>query len=459
MVRRLARVQIPGWQAALAIVVGVGALLWHVLACTESPMAFSPSGKDLAFVTVEPYKADDDGFVAGAQVFRLMVLSEGGKLRVVEEASDSMLSAPAYSPDGKHLCYLRIPLLTEREAKRLHQQIGECEQAWEEAEKRSCERESLFDQPPGAATRPATQPSLAVDDQALPSLAGISRVYRELTVTPTVRVSLVVRDAKTDTLICQVAVVLPYPENLMISYLTVRPQYTPDGGAVYLCLSPLFMRVDLASGEVHVVAVPAQVGALSPDGRTAAVIQEGAIGFVRTDGQRTIYRRWSEGVSPSGMVWIDSARLALLTADSDEPVLQVLLANSDTVETLPLKLPEHARDDANMGELAIAPDGKHMVVSYGENVFFMSRGGEVLRHWHADEGTALVQPTFAPDSKRVAFKLMVKQEGSHPRADSIAFFGPNGSELSRRAIPRIDPASTRPTSQPVDAPLDVRTGE
>jgi len=459
MVRRLARVQVPGWQAALAIVVGIGALLWHVLACTESPMAFSPSGKDLAFVTVEPYEADDDGFVAGAQVFRLMVLSEEGKLRVVEESSDSMLSAPAYSPDGKHLCYLRIPLLTKREAERLDQQIEEGERAWDEADKRSCERESLFDQPPGAATRPATQPSCTVDDQALPSLTSIAEVYRKLTVTPTVRASLVVRDSKTDTRICQVAVVLPYPENLMVSYLTVRPQYTPDGGAVYLCLSPLFMRVDLASGEVQVLAVPAQVGALSSDGRMAAVIQEGAIGFVRTDGQRTIYRRWSEGVSPSGMVWINSARLALLTADSDKPVLQVLLANGDTVETLPLKLPEHACDDADMGELAIAPDGKHMVISYGKDVFFMSREGQVLRHWHADERTALVQPTFAPDSKRVAFKFMTEQGGSYLRAESIAFFAPNGSELSRSAIPMIDPASTRPTSQPADAPLDVRTGE
>ncbi len=459
MVRRLARVQIPGWQAALAIVVGVGALLWHVLACTESPMAFSPSGKDLAFVTVEPYKVDEDGFVAGAQVFRLMVLSEGGKLRVVEESSDNLLSAPAYSPDGKHLCYLRIPLLTEREAKRLDQQIEESERAWDEAEKRSCDRESLFDHPPAAATRPTTQQSLTVDDQALPSLTGIAEVYRKLTVTPTVRASLAVRDAKTDALVCQVAMVLPYPDNLMVSYLTVRPQYTPDGGAVCLCLSPLFMGVDLASGEVHVLAVPAQVGALSPDGRTAAVIQEGTIGFVRTDGQRTIYRRWSEDVSLSGVVWIDNDRLALLTAGSDEPVLQVLLANGDTVETLPLKLPEHACDDADMGELAIAPDGKHMVVSYGKDVFFMSREGQVRRHWHADERAALVQPTFAPDSKRVAFKLMAEQKGSHSRAQSIAFFAPNGSELSRSAIPMIDPASTRPTSQPADTPLGGRTGE
>jgi hypothetical protein len=452
-------VQVPGWQAALAIVVGVGALLWHVLACTESPMAFSPSGKDLAFVTVEPYEVDDDGFVAGAQVFRLMVLSEGGKLRMVEESSDSMLSAPAYSPDGKHLCYLRIALLTKREAKRLDQQIEESERAWDEAEKRSCERESLFDQPPGAATRSATQPSCTVDDQALPSLTSIAEVYRKLTVTPTVRASLVVRDAKTDDLIRRVPMVLPYPDNLAVSYLTVRPQYTPDGGAVYLCLSLLFMRVDLASGEVQVLAVPALVGALSPDGRMAAVMQEGAIGFVRTDGQRTIYRRWSEDVSLSGVVWIDSARLALLTADSDEPVLQVLLANGDSVETLPLKLAEHACDDADMGELAIAPDGKHMVISYGKDVFFMSREGRVLRHWQADERTALVQPTFAPDSKRVAFKFMAERTGSYPRAESIAFFAPNGSELSRRVIPMIDPASTRPASQPADAPLDVPTGE
>ena len=42
------------WTARLMIVAATGVLLWHVLACVESPMAFSPNG-DLAFTTITPH--------------------------------------------------------------------------------------------------------------------------------------------------------------------------------------------------------------------------------------------------------------------------------------------------------------------------------------------------------------------------------------------------------------------
>ena len=39
------------WKATLFVLAGCGVLLWHLLACVESPMAFSPQG-DLAFTVL-----------------------------------------------------------------------------------------------------------------------------------------------------------------------------------------------------------------------------------------------------------------------------------------------------------------------------------------------------------------------------------------------------------------------
>ena len=74
MVRPMNDVRTPGWKAILAVTVAAGALLWHVLACTESPMAFSPGGKDLAFVTMNPYDRQDV-HLAGKRLYRLCVRS------------------------------------------------------------------------------------------------------------------------------------------------------------------------------------------------------------------------------------------------------------------------------------------------------------------------------------------------------------------------------------------------
>jgi hypothetical protein len=111
MFATLSRVATRSRIAGLMVLVAAGTLLWHVLACVESPMAFSPDGKDLAFVTMEPFELKGL-HLAGPHCFRLFVLSGGKDLRVIEQTTEAILTAPAYSPDGKQICYLRIPLLT-----------------------------------------------------------------------------------------------------------------------------------------------------------------------------------------------------------------------------------------------------------------------------------------------------------------------------------------------------------
>jgi len=87
----------------------------------------------------------------------------------------------------------------------------------------------------------------------------------------------------------------------------------------------------------------------------------------------------------------------------------------------------------------------HLIANQ-HDTFFLKSDGTLIKHWNG-ESEQLVQPTFAPDSQRVAFKLMPKEEGAYPRAAAIVFCTPAGEEVSRVAIPKIDPATTRPTGE------------
>jgi hypothetical protein len=61
----------------------------------------------------------------------------------------------------------------------------------------------------------------------------------------------------------------------------------------------------------------------------------------------------------------------------------------------------------------------------------------VLATWQSEQNV-LVQPTFTPDSKRVAFKLV---SAKAKRAVAIVFFSPQGRQLSRVPIPLLESRS------------------
>ena len=102
MVQQMNQPTPKNWKAVLAIIIAGGALLWHIMACTESPMSYSPDGKNLAFVVMEP-KADFEDLYKDTATFRLMVCSDNKTIHTVEETSEYILTGPAYSPDGKYL--------------------------------------------------------------------------------------------------------------------------------------------------------------------------------------------------------------------------------------------------------------------------------------------------------------------------------------------------------------------
>jgi len=167
MVRQVITKHSGNWKALLAISVATGGLLWHLLACTESPMTFSPDGKNLAFVTVEPYD-EHDYLTAGSHVYRLMIFSEEKQLRVIEESVDFMLSGPGYSPDGKRLCYVRIPLLTKERVELLVEIIKMRTSHFEVFDSFFWRAEPEMPKSSAPET-PASQPSPRADSLMMPS--------------------------------------------------------------------------------------------------------------------------------------------------------------------------------------------------------------------------------------------------------------------------------------------------
>ncbi len=454
MVRQVESAGTPGWKGILAVAVAGGVLLWHLLACTESPMAFSPSGKDLAFVTMEPFDSESAG-VAGHQNYRLMVLTGARKLRVVEETNQHMLSAPAYSPDGKHLAYLRIPLLTEPQAKARQEHARKKEKLWDEL------MSSLRQAP---ATAPASRPSptwpgpdeVETEHLMLPPVDLFAELIKNATTRGHLAGVLVVRDAKTDAVVSTMPVRLPVEEKAsetyLLLYMFLRPQYGREGKVIYLCTARGVMALAPGSKKQRLLGAPATVGCLSPDGRTMALAHERMLAFIRTDGQSATYRRWpkEEKISPLGLAWKDAQTLALLAERKKDKkrvhVLHLVKSDGTVVDSRPLRITLKG-DEPGFVALALAPDQRHSVVCSGSEVLFLARDGKVLRHWKADNDKELMyNPTFAPDGKRVAFKHM-REKDDKKRAGWIVYFTPEGKEITRVEIP-LSKLATRPAGGP-----------
>jgi len=446
MVRQVTAKKTPLWKPLAAIIVAAGALLWHLLACIESPMSFSPAG-DLAFVTMEPYDGDDLA-IAGKHTFRLMVMSKERKLRVLERTDSYMLTAPAFSPDGKKIAYLRIPLLTAEELKRLEEAI--------KAAKADDEATTRPAAPLWPSRAPATQQAEGErQDLALPSLEAMEDMFRDLADAVMIPVELVVRDAATGKISAATLVQVPLSAeddkndvvtmNLLTTYLLVRPQYAPDGEWVHFGVQNFVLAVNPATGDQRLLGTAA-ISLLSPDGRNIAAIQRDALAIIQADGQKATYVRLEEAPSPSGLAWSDNRTLALMrpSGDKDQPQVQVDFVGTDGIrgESQAFALPGQGKATQS-GELAISPDGKHLAVSFGPDAYILNRDGKVLKAWHLED-EVLAQPTFAPDSKSVAFKHMSKEQ---KRVTAIVFFALDGKEIARVKIPPAA-AATQPATQP-----------
>ncbi len=445
MVRQVKSNVTPAWKAMLALGVAAGALLWHLLACTESPMSFSPDGENLAFVTMEPYDPDDME-IADTNLYRLMVLTKGKELKVVEETSKFMLSAPAYSPDGKQLCYLRVPLLSKEQANLLkntepikHQKI-------------TIEPDSAHDSETSESIA-VSEPETA--DMTLPPAEHVYETVEYFMSATHIPAALIVRDAESYAIQSRTKIEIPLSKKgteLMFTYLTCRPQYSPDSQWIYLPIPYFIAGINPAENKMNVLAGPVSFGkdepsftmaAVSPDGKIIATLTGGnkpILGLIQTDGQKSTYYRLAEPPSLSGVVWKDDKTLVLLIPAKDKDTSQIelrfLSADGAEQKTITIDLPGLKRDDDfMMGELALSPNGRFMAISFLNHVYFLNINGKLLHHEEYPKESGLLQPTYAPDSKQVAFKYLIEENNNLGRVTEIVFFTPEGKETRRFKVP------------------------
>ncbi|GAF71586.1 unnamed protein product, partial [marine sediment metagenome] len=437
------------------VIVGI-ALLWHVLACTESPMAFSPDGQNLAFVIMEKQEGGNES-IADKTTFKLMVLSGGKQIRTIENTSKYILTGPAYSPDGKSICYLRIPLVAKEDAK-------ERKQRFEMRAKKLNEIETAAQKDlPKLVIKSDSNPQSKVTttdlDLTLPPANTIYEAMKSMLLAAQLSATLVVRDSQAYDIVSLTEIKLPVfaqpNEELWFTYLATRLQYSPDSQWIYVPANNLIQAVNSETQEIRILAAPVAVrleksfitvAILSPDGKTIAALignDKPIVAFFQTDGQVVTYRKLDFKPSFAGMAWKDSDTLALLSPDKDKKNsektrLNFIRSDGTILEPLLLQLPQHPSSDQDefiTTELALAPNGKHMVISFGKDVFFLTTEGRVLKHQHSTDESKLVQPTFTPDSTQVAFKSFIEKNDS--RIYTIVFFTCRGEEISRINIPQM----------------------
>ncbi|MBN1764098.1 MAG: PD40 domain-containing protein [Sedimentisphaerales bacterium] len=459
MVRQMNQPSKKNWKAVLAIIVAGGALLWHILACTESPMSFSPDGKNLAFVVMEP-KPDMDELYKGSATFRLMICSDNKTLYTVEETTEHILSGPAYSPDGKYLCYLRLPLLSKEEINARKEHFKELDQKLEEIEKSA--QQDLPKSPADNTTD--TSESQKSTDLTIPPAETIYESIKSLILATPFPAELVVRDPQNYNILATIRITLPVLEDsnteLYYNHLVMKPQFSPDSQWIYLPANNMIQAVNPETREVCILAAPAgmvadklmiTVAALSPDGKKFAVLygseEPATIAFYQTNGQTSLYQKIDFKVSLSGMAWKDNETLTLLSSgDNDsEIILYFMKTNGVLSDPLQIQLPQLTKEQKDEYiQLALAPNRDYMVITFVKDVFFLTGDGKLIKHHSIKDETRLTQAAFTPDSRQVAFKSVNEENISYVK--SIMFFSNQGEEISKVDIPLVEMPGTISTS-------------
>ena len=442
MVRNVVTGRRMAGSAIAAITVGGVALVCHILACNDSPMAWSPDGKQLAFVTLHAYEPQADLLLAGKHLSRLMVVHDAKELRIIEETAAEMLCAPAFSPDGTRLAYLRIPLLSADAFEEFNQEF----QSRKQQLSAIAPMEWTAPVQPGApASAPSSAPALADAGIGFPSRSTLNEYWEKARACPELPAQLVTRNAKDGAVLSATPLSLPglCEEGLLIAYLTLKPQYTPDGQWVYLTAGNTVLRVNPATSQVERVIAPAAAATLSPDGKVLALFQNDALALIQTDGEKSLYVRAGNAKSMAGLSWTAAGTLVVLEEAEigSGVVLRFLDAQGALLKTVPIDLPpREEKSDIGRAVLAVAPDGRHAVIELEPDIYFVTTAGELLSTWHSED-SQLTQPTFSPDSQHIALKLAQKDSDG---LSAIVFFSPAGQELSRVPVPPVDPAATQP---------------
>jgi hypothetical protein len=362
-----------------------------------------------------------------------------------------------------------MPLLTPEERTRIGDFIVEREKEYKQAIRGQVEAKWILVAPGGPVFGSPQGVMEDWKDVGLPPLKQFEELFPALQAGGgLIPAELVVRQASTGELVKSLLVGIPIvgvPADWQyyLPYLLTRPQYSPDGRWVYFWMDYFAMAVSPATGEKRLLAVQTTSALLSPDGKTVATISrpEKTLGFLRTDGEKATRVRRRHEPSWSGLAWADKDTLVVLGEGGEEEgvPLDVYNADGDLLRSETVPFPRQRLENMP-GELALSPDGEYMAISFGEQVDFLTADGQALRSWQSqDENELLVSPTFSPDSRQVAFKLIGKQktegETSWQGTTAIVFFTPDGRELFRVPIPRAGlPKPPEPPAPVEPAPAE-----
>ena len=424
------------WEVMLSVLLGAA-----IPGCLESSMSYSPDGKHLALVTCEPV-SPEGLYVQGGHSYRLMILSDRKALKVLEDSRTDMLSGPAFSPDGRRLCYLRIPLPAADQLEKLQEEAEERLKKLAELRALGCDEWTRAVTDPRGGDQ--TKPLLETTDATLPGVAGTGHMLHYMMVHPQVTGQLVVRDSTSGQIVTTTPVEVPFPDPAA-DYHVTRVRYGPRGKFVYVGTAMAVHRIHPVLETCHRLAAPAYATRLSPDGKTLATLQQRAIAFVATDGSKAVYRKWPTAASTTGIAWADNDTLAVLSYregaaedGSDVKTLHFVRKDGEPQKAVDLELPGDP-GACKDGEIAVSPDGKRLVVTYMKDVHFLDRAGKVLKHIHDEKALLLGNPTFRPDGQAVAVKRIVKVGENAFRVAEVLFFTPDGERLAARKIPSIRP--------------------
>ena len=436
----------------LALIASAGlALAWQLPGCTESHMAFSPNGRQLAFMVQHPFggKGGKDVHMVGPHLYRLLVVTDQKDLRLVEETTKELLTAPAWSADGKRLAYLRIPLLAnQQEAEELEKATKRKKEAWNQA--------TSAPAVVGAVGKGAS-PELAME--SLPPAEAITQAVSGYYTGEPIKVTLVLRDTATWEVVTTLDMWLPLgagdslADSFQGLYGFLQIAFTPDGNWVCFGWNNMILAAGPYERRVRLLAVGTGPR-VSPDGKLLAFQSGESIGLMDLGGQWTRYWRVKAGVYG----WKDEKTMLLLAPPDDSPgsaaegkklAFQTMSIDGKLGEkrNVPLAV---AGLDSPPDFQACSPDGQLLVAAKEDVVYFFDQAGKLLGQWPpktapagADEKKIFGHPAFSADGKQVAFKLVGKEQG----VSDILFLSPEGVEKARVGVPEFKPTATRPAAE------------
>ncbi|HUS46514.1 MAG TPA: hypothetical protein VNA25_06770 [Phycisphaerae bacterium] len=430
----------------------------NVLSTTRA--GYSPDGRRLAFVTREP--ADATGLLLkDASAYRLMVISnERAKgMRLIEVCTDAMLCAPTFSPDGKMLCYLRVPLVDQELAVEL---LGQAQMRAQSTMEVLDRLDSTLAPPdanappsegdPAGPTQPAAQDANRLAEAKDSALAEIGYTYWMARTSPILSAELVFRETRSYRVVRVIPVDVPFISVAMgaipvpdiggaIFHGLFQLQFRPDGKWLCLWDGGRVLKVHARSGVKVVVQCAAYSFDLSPDGNSIAMLSD-ALRMGAMESNEPLRRFARPDGSGMALRWVDNQTLLVPMGDDRlcwvRPDGQIIRSRQLAFE------PNSPTASPLFWYLAADPNsGRTVVCAKGQALFLDSEGRLVKRVLWDDAFP--VQPAYRPDGKRVAVQVVAHDEEKpdYLRVVAVAYFDPRGNELARVPVSRL-PESLAP---------------